>query len=152
MSSACHGRESILHALHRSWRAHMEQPCYSYWMCEGIVSVRLWCGSWSSPSCHMTSARLSLTLLLSLVLALKAAELKRCCGDKQARRREAIMLLLIIILACRWRLQKSLLPFRIWRSCCPWRPCPGWSEVRGQKYLSAENWTVKKTPNVRLIN
>lgn len=45
-------------------------------------------GSWSSPSCHMTSARLSLTLLLSLVLALKAAELKRCCGDKQAERRE----------------------------------------------------------------
>lgn len=100
MSSACHGRESILHALHRSWRAHMEQPCYSYWMCEGIVSVRLWCGSWSSPSCHMTSARLSLTLLLSLVLALKAAELKRCCGDKQARRREAIMLLLIILWEC----------------------------------------------------
>lgn len=49
-----------------------------YWMCEGIISV-VW--SWSLSLCHMTSARLSLTLLLCFVLALKAAELKRCCRE-----------------------------------------------------------------------
>lgn len=37
----------------------------------------------SSP--HMTSARLSLTLFLSLVLALKAAELNRCCWGKKEK-------------------------------------------------------------------
>lgn len=41
----------------------------------------------SSSFCHMTSARLSLTLFLCFVLALKAAELKRCCSKRKEKKR-----------------------------------------------------------------
>lgn len=63
---------------------------------EGIILHQSQCSSGSSsltrtpssPFSYMTSARLSLTLFLCLVLALKAAELKRCCWTEKIKKHE----------------------------------------------------------------
>lgn len=120
----------------------------------------------SSSFHHMTSARLSLTLFLCLVLALKAAELKRCCWRRKDKKMSATLFIIFRLsshmmsfLFILWHLfqcagwdsrtEEVPLPFQIERSCSLWQWRPGWGEHQGQKCLLEVGWTAPKQKHTK---
>lgn len=132
----------------------LKAPCVQIRAASGVPRQRFSLHLPLSP--HMTSARLSLTLFLCLVLALKAAELKRCYLRKKGN---------MLPTGCyhtanretskkkSWKCElkseyfplmpekTNCSPFQIVRSCWLWRQHPIWVGVRGQRCLAVVGYT-----------